>query len=428
MEIYKSIMPHHLMDQELPPGLLGSLVENAIDGIFLIDGDGKILMANPAFHRLFGYHSTFLINKNINQILPDLQNVPGKQIDEKRDVASYSRQMTAIRKDGATIPVRIALSEIIYESERLLSGIVHDLSDIKNIERELIQLNQQLEQIVAERTAELQDAIDRLLETNLLLNQSIEKHKAFEAALLTTRDELKKSLEKEKELGHLKSRFISMASHEFKTPLSSILSSAALISRYNKIGQDADRSRHVDRIKASVTHLNTILTDFLSITRLEEGRFEPQVSRFAADALIADLLSEIEVLLKPQQALSFVYKTDKLEMVSDKNIFRNILYNLLSNAIKYSGESTSIECKVKRKGSNIIIEIKDHGIGIPVKDRKHIGSRFFRSSNVTHLQGTGLGLNIVRTYLNFLRGDLTFKSHEDRGTTFIVTIPAIHEE
>ncbi|MEO5906893.1 MAG: HAMP domain-containing sensor histidine kinase, partial [Saprospiraceae bacterium] len=209
-----------------------------------------------------------------------------------------------------------------------------------------MQLNQQLEQIVVERTTELQDAIDRLLETNLLLNQSIEKHKAFEAALLSTRDELKRSLEKEKELGNLKSRFISMASHEFKTPLSSILSSAALISRYNKTDQVEDRGRHVDRIKASVIHLNTILTDFLSITRLEEGRFEPQVSQFAVDALIADLLSEIEVLLKPQQALSFEYKTDKLEMISDKNIFRNILYNLLSNAIKYSGESTSIECKV----------------------------------------------------------------------------------
>ncbi len=428
MEIYKSTVPHDLMDYDLTPSLLGSLVENAIDGIFLIDSHGKILMANPAFHRLFGYHSAFLIHKNINQILPDLQANPENKNEEKRDVVNYSRQITAVRENGVTIPVRIALSEIIYENDRLLSGIVHDLSEIKNIEKELMQLNQQLEQIVVERTAELQNAIDRLLETNMLLNQSIEKHKTFEAALLSTRDELKKSLEKEKELGHLKSRFISMASHEFKTPLSSILSSAALISRYNKIDQDGDRSRHVDRIKASVIHLNTILTDFLSITRLEEGRFEPQVSRFAADVLIADLLSEIEVLLKPQQALSFEYKTDKLEMISDKNLFRNILYNLLSNAIKYSDESTSIECKVKRKGPYLIIEIKDHGVGIPVQDRKHIGSRFFRSSNVTHLQGTGLGLNIVRTYLNFLRGNLTFKSHEDRGTTFIVTIPAIHEE
>jgi PAS domain S-box-containing protein len=400
------MISHNPLDYDLTPSLLGSLVENAIDGIFLVDGQGKILMANPAFHRLFGYNSAFLINKNINQILPDLQEGP-KQNEEKREVVNYSRQITAIREDGVTIPVRIALSEIIYDNDRLLSGIVHDLSEIKNIERELMQLNQQLEQIVVERTTELQDAIDRLLDTNMLLNQSIEKHKAFEAALLSTRDELKKSLEKEKELGNLKSRFISMASHEFKTPLSSILSSAALISRYNKIDQDADRSRHVDRIKASVIHLNTILTDFLSITRLEEGRFEPQVSRFAADTLIADLLSEIEVLLKPQQALSFEYKTDKLEMISDKNLFRNILYNLLSNAIKYSDESTSIECKVKRKGPNLIIEIKDQGIGIPVQDRKHIG---------------------FRTYLNFLRGNLTFRSHEDRGTTFIVTIPAIHEE
>ncbi len=140
-----------------------------------------------------------------------------------------------------------------------------------------------------------------------------------------------------------------MASHEFKTPLSSILSSAALISRYDKSEDALDRSRHVERIKASVTHLNTILTDFLSITRLEEGRFELQISRFRIDTLISVLLSEIEVLLKPRQALTFEYKTGRLEMESDKNILRNILYNLLSNAIKYSDENTSIACKVRRK-------------------------------------------------------------------------------
>jgi len=308
------------------------------------------------------------------------------------------------------------------------TGIIHDLTEVKKIQNELTQLNEELEKIIADRTEELQDAVNRLLETNLLLSQSIEKHKAFETALLTTRDELKKSLEKEKELGHLKTRFIAMASHEFKTPLSSILSSAALISRYNAVENTEDRKRHIERIKASVNHLNTILTDFLSIARLEEGRFQPQISKFRVDDVVSDLLSEMEVLLKPNQTLAFEYKTDHLEMESDKNIFRNILYNLLSNAIKYSGEKTPITCKVQKKGLNMVIEIKDQGIGIPARERRHIGTRFFRSSNVTHLQGTGLGLNIVRSYLNLLKGNLTFKSHQNKGTTFILTITSTHEK
>ena len=114
-------------------------------------------------------------------------------------------------------------------------------------------------------------------------------------------------------------------------------------------------------------------------------------------------------------------------MISDKNIIRNILYNLLSNAIKYSDAGSLIYCKVKLKGLNFIIEIKDSGIGIPPQDAQHIGTRFFRASNVTHVQGTGLGLNIVRTYLNYLKGDITFKRHADKGTTFILSIPSQHE-
>jgi len=420
--------------KEQPYQLLQSLVETAIDGIFVIDAQGIIMLCNPAACKLFGYHAEELKGKNISILMLS----PGYELPEgyvhnyletgiKQNIGT-GREIEGLRKDGKRFPARLALSEMILNGEHYFTGIIHDLSDVKTIENELLRLNQELEQIIADRTTELQDAVNRLLDTNLLLNQSIEKHKAYEAALLSTRDELKKSLDKEKELGNLKSRFISMASHEFKTPLSSILSSAALISRYATTEQAADRERHVDRIKASVTHLNTILTDFLSITRLEEGRFQLQIGKFRIDALISDLLSEIEVLLKPQQTLSFEYKTDKLEMMSDKNIVRNILYNLLSNAIKYSEEKTSISCKVKAKGKNIIIEIKDQGVGIPTKDREHIGTRFFRSSNVTHLQGTGLGLNIVRSYLNFLKGTLSFKSHQDVGTTFIVTIPAEHEK
>jgi two-component system, LuxR family, sensor kinase FixL len=423
-----------LFEQENPLRILQSIVETAIDGIFLIDKDGIIVMCNDAGHRLFGYEPKELIGTNIALLMPS----PHRELHDKyvhdylntgiKKIIGIGREVEGLRKDGTLFSVRLAVSEIIMNDRHYFTGIIHDLTDVKRIEHKLIQLNQELEQIVAVRTAELQDAINRLLDTNQLLNQSIEKHKAYEIALLSTRDELKKSLEKEKELGLLKSRFLSMASHEFKTPLSSIMSSAALISRYDTTEQAADRVRHVERIKASVSHLNTILTDFLSIARLEEGRFEPQMSRFRLDELISELHSEMDVLLKPGQTMVFDYKTEKLGMKSDRNIIRNILYNLLSNAIKYSEANTHIETRIKRKGDDFVIEIKDEGIGIPDPDRKHIGTRFFRASNVTHLQGTGLGLNIVMSYLHFLKGSLTFKSHGDKGTTFILVIPSEHEK
>lgn len=420
--------------KEYPARILQTIVETAIDGIFMINAEGVILLSNEAGHRLFGYEGGELIGQNISILMPspDRENHAGYVRNYLRTgskkIIGIGREIEGLRKDGTLLPIRLAVSEIILNGEHFFTGFIHDLTDVKKIENELLKLNHQLEQKIDERTTELQDAINKLLDTNMLLSESIEKHKAYELALVSTRDELKKSLEKEKELGILKSRFISMASHEFKTPLASILSSAALISRYETIEQAEDRKRHIERIKASVTHLNTILSDFLSITRLEEGRFELQVSRFDLDTIIADLLSEMEVLLKPGQQLTFEYKTKILGMLSDKNIIRNILYNLLSNAIKYSNEGSQISGKVKRKGSDIIIEIRDNGIGIPDQDVKHIGTRFFRASNVSHLQGTGLGLNIVRTYLNFMKGNLTFKNNADKGTTFILTIPANHEK
>lgn len=424
----ESDLQHH----QLTSTVLKGAIESTPDGIFIVDQSGIIIFCNTAMAGLFGYSLEDLHGKHLFNIIQfnTHYKIPATEHEGLKTISNYigkGMEVYAIRFDGSTYSARLSLSHTTVESSVYFSGIIHDLTDVKTIENDLIRLNQELEQMIESRTTELQDAVNRLLDTNLLLNQSIEKHKAYEAALVTARDELKKSLDKEKELGSLKSRFISMASHEFKTPLSSILSSAALISRYNKSEHSPDRERHIERIKASVTHLNTILTDFLSITRLEEGRFELQITNFRLDYIISDLLSEMEVLLKPLQTLQFEYKTDKLDMVSDKNIVRNILYNLLSNAIKYSDEETSIACKVKRKGTNVILEIKDEGIGIPAKDRPHIGTRFFRSSNVTHLQGTGLGLNIVRSYLNFLQGSLSFKSHQDVGTTFIVSIPAKHE-
>ncbi len=425
---------HSIFEAEHSLRIMKSIVETAIDGIFLIDTKGMIVMVNPAALNLFGYERTEVLGKNISLLMPS----PHKELHHTyvhnylntghKQIIGIGREIEGRHKNGNLFHARLAVSEIILNAQHYFTGIIHDLSDVKNVEKKLITLNQELEANVIERTIELQNAVNRLLDTNQLLNKSIDKHKASESALMHTQEELKKSLEKEQELGLLKSRFMSMASHEFKTPLSGILSSAALITRYDKPEQISDRNRHVEKIKASVTHLNNILTDFLSINRMEEGYFEPLISRFSIDTLLSDLKGEMEGILKSGQKIQMHQRKQGIEVTSDKNMLRNILYNLLSNAIKYSEENKTISLRVQEDDHNLMMEIKDEGMGIPDEDQKYIGSRFFRASNAMNITGTGLGLNIVSSYLDLLNGSMSFVSNSGKGTTFTINIPISYEK
>ena len=414
--------------------ILQSIIDTAIDGIILIEDRGHMVLMNPAITRLFGYVADELIGQNVNILMPSPHHENHDQYLKNyhdtgiRKIIGIGREIEGRKKDGSLFPARLAVSEILIHGRKYFTGIIQDLSKVKAVEEKLRDLNRELEQIVKDRTLELQDTVNLLLETNRQLNQSIEKHQEYEMELLTTRDELHKSLEKEKELNTLKSRFISMASHEFKTPLASILSSSSLISKYNQEDQLNDRLRHIDRIKASVYHLNHVLSDFLSVTRLDEGRLSPNISKFEITPMMEDLQVELNNLLKPGQTLSIDIPETDISITSDKNILRNILYNLLSNAIKYSGEGKSIDCIIKPVESNIIFEIRDQGIGIPPEDQKHIGSRFFRASNALYIPGTGLGLNIVISYLNALGGNFSFSSVEGAGTTITITLPQTYEK
>ncbi|HJW30517.1 MAG TPA: PAS domain-containing sensor histidine kinase [Saprospiraceae bacterium] len=423
-----------IFQRENPIEILQSIVETAIDGIILIDEWGIVVMLNSAATRLFGYRQDEALGQNISFLMPS----PHREHHDEylkayhdtghKKIIGIGREIEGRRKNGSLFPARLAVSEMEIHGKKYFTGIIHDLTEMKAVEEQIMQLNRELEQLVRERTLELQDTVNLLLETNRQLNQSIEKHQQYEIELLTTRDELHKSLDRAKELNTLKSRFISMASHEFKTPLSSILSSSSLISKYNESDQVSDRQRHIDRIKSSVYHLNHILSDFLSVTRLDEGHFEPTITTYELGGLMEDLQSELEGLVKRGQELTIRNEAGQVTMVSDKNILRNILYNLLSNAIKYSNEGKPIHCHIQREGDRLHIEIKDEGIGIPPLDQKHIGSRFFRASNAVYIPGTGLGLNIVISYLHTLHGDLSFTSEEGQGTTFKITIPVQYEK
>lgn len=233
---------------------------------------------------------------------------------------------------------------------------------------------------------------------------------------------LEQNLQRERELGELKSRFVSMASHEFRTPLSAIQSSVDLIRIYQERGQPEKQGKHLDRIRSSVQNLTNILNDFLSLEKLESGKVNFQPEDIDFEEFMREILEEINLVKKQGQAIIYSHTGTKKAFL-DKFLVRNILNNLLSNAIKYSPVEADITLTTAIEQGELAISVKDEGMGIPEADQQHMMTRFFRATNVTNIQGTGLGLTIVKRYLDMINGTITFESEEGKGTTFFVSIP-----
>jgi signal transduction histidine kinase len=240
-------------------------------------------------------------------------------------------------------------------------------------------------------------------------------------------DEIRNALEKERQVNELKSRFIAMASHEFRTPLSTILSSVSLIARYAR-EEDADkRLRHIERIQKNVRHLTDILDDFLSLSKLEEGKLHIHYSTFDGEAFCRELAEEMQIQVRPGQQIRFSH-SGHTEVCLDRQLLRHIALNLLSNAVKYSPEGAEIDFGLRVGEEEIELMVQDRGIGIPEEEQAHLFERFFRARNATNIQGTGLGLNIVQRYVSLLGGELSFRSALNQGSTFRIQFPRRKED
>ncbi|MDH3243526.1 MAG: PAS domain S-box protein [Saprospiraceae bacterium] len=408
---------------------LQAIIDTVIDGIITIDTLGVIESINPAGALLFGYEMEDLIGQKINMLMPQPHRSQHDQYltnyltTREPKIIGIGREVEGLRKDGSTFPLRLAVSEVQLDNRTLFTGIIHDLSAMKAAERSLKELNDKLETLVDDRTRELEEVINKLLKVNEQLEYEISERKQMQEILQQREEQLQISLAKEMELGELKSRFVSMASHEFRTPLSTILSSAALLQRYTLEEHQDRRDKHISRIKSSVANLTGILNDFLSLSKLEEGKIEVNYQRITLSELCGEVVDEVQGLLKEGQHIYLEDRTSGKEVELDRRIMKNILFNLLSNAIKYSGEDKPIHCIAEFEESNLCVTIRDRGIGIPLAEQKHLFSRFFRATNSLNIQGTGLGLDIVNRYLKLLNGTITFESEEGEGSSFTITIP-----
>lgn len=232
------------------------------------------------------------------------------------------------------------------------------------------------------------------------------------------------ALKKEQELNELKSRFISMASHEFRTPLSAILTSAILIGKQNESGKEQIRTKYLAQIERNVNNLTVILNDFLSLSKLDEGKVVPLCKRFNLIPFSKLLVKETTYAgLKNDQTINLSSKMDEFYVHLDEKLLAHILNNLLSNASKYSPEGANIDFKISQKDEYVIFEVTDQGIEIPKEEQKHLFGRFFRAKNVANIEGTGLGLNIVKQYTDLMDGTIGFKSEINKGTSFWVSLP-----
>jgi two-component system, LuxR family, sensor kinase FixL len=383
--------------------LLHAIIENAIDGIITIDQRGLVESINPAACALFGYSAVEVIGRNVSMLMPQPDKsqhneyLARYQRTASPNIIGKGRDVQGLKKDGTLFPFRLAVSEVNYSGRIIYTGFIHDLSREKDAEAQILHYASQLEKLVEDRTNSLQKSV---------------------IELQVAKESVSKSLEKEKELNQLKSRFVSMASHEFRTPLSSIQLSASLIEKYQLQDDGTNISKHVSKIKNSVGNLTTILDDFLSLERLEAGKIETAFTEFDIVKLSEEITEEMQMMAKKDQNIIYQHTGLHSKVLLDPNLLRNCIINLISNAIKYSGENTFIEFSTELSDKECIVTVSDNGIGIPETDHKHLFEPFFRANNTGNIPGTGLGLNIIMRYVNLMGGNVNFTSLPKQKTIF----------
>ena len=376
------------------------LFTTAAEGLVVVNEKGSILMHNIRLNSMFGYDQKELVGLPIEILVPDpvskRHSAHRKEYHKKPVQRSMGigLDLCGKRKDGSLFPVEISLNHFTVDNSHFVMGLVTDITLRHKAEMELQRTNQELEERVEQRTAELRDA----------------EHSVREA------------LEKERELHALKSRFVAMASHEFRTPLSTIMSSVDLIGRYTEDMKDEKVEKHVARVRSKVREMTAMLNEFLSLERIEQGQVLCTPVELDVVHLCIEMIEELRALAKPGQSIDYDHAGEGRSVTLDRQMLSNVITNLVTNAVKYSPEGKRISLCTSIADARLVITVKDEGMGIPKEDQEHLFERFFRGSNATTIQGTGLGLNIVKRYLDLMNGGISFESQTGR-TVFTVTLP-----
>ena len=532
--------------------LFKNIFELSVNGILVVDADGSIIKANPASERLFGYSAGKLIQQKFENRIPNKFKKKHQNNKEvhfsalKANGFEEDINLFGLKEDGSKFPLEISLTATTMEGKQVVIVYITDITTREKIEKKLKYTQSQLQTYslelegkVASRTSELTATVEKLVASNLSLEDQIEEtqdakksviaskslssaiaknfpkgfiivfnanfemlliegetvsllglgKKVFEEAIIDDitmfssaqkvklkQDILKtiagehlgfeiayknkyfsvntiplvdknafissalfvysniteqkkveqdsqNALKKEQELNELKSRFVAMASHEFRTPLSAIQTSAILIGRQNEPGKEQKREKYVAQIKRNVKQLVVILNDFLSLSKLEEGKVTANKVTFDFVVLAKTFIEEVSMTKNAGKNIIISAPDVPVLLHLDPKLVRRILMNLLSNAIKYSPENTDIYIKIEKCKQFISLEVQNQGIGIPEEEQDKLFERFFRAKNVQDIEGTGLGLHIIKQFVNLMNGTIDFKSKTNKGATFLVKLP-----
>ena len=403
-------------DQEVFNILLGAVSE----GVIVVDEHQNIVETNQAAEEMFGYNKDELINQPLPILIPKnyhnghTAHFNGFMKNQERRQMGRGRDIYGAKKDGTSFPVEAGLNPFTIYGKNFVMALVIDISVRKKQEIEIQKLNAELEEKVLQRTIELSETISKLENEN--------------DRRLEAENEAKIALKRERELNELKTKFLSLVSHEFKTPLTGILTSTMLLGKYKLEEQQDKRDRHLKTITDKVHYLNNILNDFLSVEKLETGKVNYNFNTFKISKVVNEVVYNANMLLKEGQKINYPEEIDDLSLTQDEKTIELALSNLIHNAIKYSPENTTISINIEQKDDVTIFKIIDNGIGIPKKEQKNIFNRYFRAENALLTQGTGIGLNIVKSHLENLGGSVSFESEENKGSIFIIVIPNIGKQ
>ncbi len=349
------------------------ILNNTSDAIVLLSSDGSIKQINRAFSQLFGFISDEIYHQSFESLaIPDqrenltqvIQSINTTRLPSRTEVAMQDKTGTRFDADVALAPVTD------YDGQS--SSMICSIRDVTLRKR--------------------------------------------------AEEELRRALKKEQELNELKSSFVSMVSHEFRTPLTVIMTSADIIKRYRDRLSTEKQDEHLSRITAQVYRLTALMNDVLTIGQSDIQGVTAYPELMDMEAFCRNIVDEIQPTAA-QHEIQFSFSGNGSYAHSDPKLFRQILYNLISNAIKYSPEANRVQVELSCDQDMAIVRTIDDGIGIPEADQEHLFEVFHRASNVGGIQGTGLGLVIMKQAVDALGGSVLVESQEGVGTTFTIVIP-----
>ena len=390
---------------------LHAILDNTREYYFFLDSNYKLISLNKnAKDFLFQKFS-----RNMFEGYSVLEFLPLETVEIFTDNFQYALKGNTIQYESSFaieenemkwyqfryLPIRDQRKRIIG-----ICFVVMDITDVRKSNENLKELNRNLE--------------DRVIERTKALNEEVIQRK-------NTEDKLLLSLEKEKELNELKSKFITLVSHEFKTPMTAISMSTQILEDYGENYSKSERDKHYHRIKEAIKSLNNLMEGALSISRAEASNIPFQPSLIDINIFLQNLISNFESIYPENKFELIVPDLYKKFLYLDTNLISHILENLLSNSIKYSPEKNLITLELVLKENLTEFIVKDRGLGIPKEDQEQIFQTFYRGKNVGNISGTGLGLNVVKNFVDLHGGSVYFKSSIQDGTQFHVIIPTVRE-